>query len=347
MEFRASQIAKVLEGEVQGNPEEVIHTFTKIEKGTEGGITFLSNPKYTSYLYNTKASVVIVNKDFMLDKDVSVTLIKVTDAYAAFTRLLKFYDDYRKSSKIGIEHPSYIAESAKIGLKVYIGAFSYIGENVIIEDNAKIYPHTYIGDNSKIGKNTTLNAGVKIYSDTQIGKNCTIHSGAVIGADGFGFAPNSNKEYNKVPQIGNVILEDNVEIGSNTTIDRATLGSTIIRRGVKLDNHIQIAHNVEIGEDTVIASQTGVAGSSKIGKRAMIAGQVGIIGHLKLGDDIKIAAQSGIGNDLPSNAIVQGSPAYEIMNYKKSYVYFKKLPDLVKRIDNLEKKIHGQNHSSR
>ncbi len=341
MEFKASQIAEILEGEIQGNPEESVYTLTKIEEGKKGGLTFLANPKYTHHIYKTDASIVIVNKNFTPEKEISSTLIKVEDAYLAFTKLLQFYDEYRKSLKVGIEQPSFISETAKVADNVYIGAFSYIGENVIIEENVKIYPNSYIGDNSKIGVGTTINAGVKIYADTQIGKNCTIHSGSVIGADGFGFAPNSNNEYSKVPQIGNVILEDNVEIGANTTVDRATLGSTIIRKGVKLDNHIQIAHNVEIGEDTVIASQTGIAGSSKIGKRAMIAGQVGIIGHLQLGDDVKIAAQSGIGNDLPNGAIVQGSPAYNVGDYKRSYVYFKKLPDLVKRINELEKKLNG------
>ncbi len=341
MEFKALQIAEILEGEIQGNPEESVYTLTKIEEGKKGGLTFLANPKYTPHIYETEASIVIVNKDFTPEKEISSTLIKVDDAYLAFTKLLQFYDEYRKSLKVGIEQPSFISETAQVGDNVYIGAFSYIGENVVIEENVKIYPNSYIGDNTKISVGTTINAGVKIYNDTQIGENCTIHSGAVIGADGFGFAPNSNNEYSKVPQIGNVILEDNVEIGANTTVDRATLGSTIIRKGVKLDNHIQIAHNVEIGEDTVIASQTGVAGSSKIGKKAMIAGQVGIIGHIQLGDNIKIAAQSGIGNDLPDGAIVQGSPAYGVGDYKRSYVYFKKLPDLVKRINELEKNLNG------
>ncbi len=341
MEFKALQIAEILEGEIQGNPEEAVHTLTKIEEGKKGGLTFLANPKYTPYIYETEASVVIVNKDFIAEKEIASTLIKVDDAYLAFTKLLQFYDEYRKSLKKGIEQPTYISDTAKVSENVYIGAFSYVGDNVVIEENVKIYPNSYIGDDSKIGEGTTINAGVKIYPDTQIGRNCTLHSGSVIGADGFGFAPNSNNEYSKVPQIGNVILEDNVEIGANTTVDRATLGSTIIRKGVKLDNHVQIAHNVEIGEDTVIASQTGIAGSSKVGKRAMMGGQVGVIGHLKLGDDVKIAAQSGVGNDLPDKAIVQGSPAYNVGDYKRSYVYFKKLPDLVKRINELEKKLNG------
>ncbi|MFV0530570.1 MAG: UDP-3-O-(3-hydroxymyristoyl)glucosamine N-acyltransferase [Flavobacteriales bacterium] len=341
MEFRASQIAEILDGEIQGNPEETVCTLTKIEEGEKGGLTFLANPKYTSYVYETEASIVIVNKSFIPEKKISPTLIKVEDAYLAFTKLLHFYDEYRKNLKTGIEQPSYISNTAKVGKNVYLGAFSYIGENVVIEDKVKIYPNSYIGDNSRVGEGTIIHAGVKIYTDTQIGKNCTIHSGSVIGADGFGFAPNSNNEYNKVPQIGNVILENNVDIGANTTVDRATLGSTIIKKGVKLDNHVQIAHNVEIGEDTIIASQTGVAGSSKVGKRTMIGGQVGIIGHLKLGDDVKIAAQSGIGNDLSDKAIVQGSPAYNVGDYKRSYVYFKKLPDLVKRINELEKKLNG------
>lgn len=341
MKFKASQIAELLEGEVYGNPEEEVSTLTKIEEGKKGGLTFLANPKYTTHIYNTKSSVVVVNKSFVAEKEISSTLIRVDDAYLAFTKLLQVYDEYRKNLKTGIEQPSYISDTAKIGENVYVGAFSYIGEHVIIEDNVKIYPNTYVGDNSLVGEETIINAGVKIYSDTKIGKKCTLHSGSIIGADGFGFAPNSNNEYSKVPQIGNVILEDYVEIGANTTIDRATLGSTIIRKGVKLDNHVQIAHNVEIGEDTVIASQVGIAGSSKIGKRAMIGGQVGVIGHLKLGDDIKIAAQSGVGNDLPDKSIIQGSPAYNVGDYKRSYVYFRKLPDLAKRINELEKKLNG------
>ncbi len=341
MEFNASQIAEVLGGEIKGNPNEIVTTLTKIEEGNKGGITFLANPKYTPHIYTTNASIVIVNKSFVPEKEITSTLIKVDDAYLAFTQLLQFYDEYRNSLKVGIEQPSHISESATVGENVYIGAFAYVGENVVIEDNVKIYPNSYIGDNSRVGEGSVINPGVKVYSETQMGKKCIIHSGSVIGADGFGFAPNSNNEYKKVPQIGNVILEDYVEIGANTTVDRATLGSTIIRKGVKLDNHVQIAHNVEIGEDSVVASQTGIAGSTKVGKRAMMGGQVGVIGHLSLGNDVKIAAQSGVGSDLPNESIVQGSPAYGFGDYKRSYVYFKKLPDLVKRINELEKKLNG------
>ena len=337
MEFKASQIAEILKGSVEGNPDEMVWTLSKIEEGHAGSLTFLANPKYTPFIYTTEASVVIVNQDFIPEKSVKPTLIKVEDAYMAFTQLLQFVEQYKKQNKEGIEQPSYIATTAQLGENIYVGAFAYIGENVTIGDNVKIYPHTYIGDNSVVQSGTILYAGVKIYPETLIGHNCTLHAGAVIGADGFGFAPNANNEYCKIPQIGNVVLEDNVEIGANTTIDRATLGSTIIHKGTKLDNLIQVAHNVEIGEDSVIASQTGIAGSTKVGKRAMIGGQVGLSGHIKLGDDVRIAAQSGIGNNLNDEAVVQGSPAFEVGAYKRAYVLFRQLPNIIKRINALEK----------
>ena len=287
MKFKASQIAEILEGTIVGNPDAEVSELAKIEEGKDGSLTFLSNPKYTSYIYSTKASITIVNDSFEADQTVSTTLIKVKDAYKAFSTLLEYYNQV-KLRKSGIEQPSYISATAKYGEDVYLGAFTYLGENVKIGKNVKIYPYAYVGDNTVIGDNSTLFAGVKVYSETVIGKNVTLHGGAIVGADGFGFSPNEKGEYTKVPQIGNVIIEDDVDVGAGTTIDRATLGSTIIRKGVKLDNHIQIAHNVEIGENTVIAAQTGVAGSTKIGKNCIIGGQVGIVGHITIGDRVKI-----------------------------------------------------------
>ncbi len=339
MEFTAEQIAGILEGTLEGNPEIVINKLSKIEEGEAGSLSFLANPKYTQFIYKTKASVIIVNKDFKADKEISATLIRVEDAYAAFAKLLEAYNQI-KLNKAGISNHAAMAESVKYGDNCYIGDFVSIGDNVVLGDNVKIYPHTFIGDNVKIGDNTTIFPGVKIYSDNLIGKDCTLHAGVVIGSDGFGFAPSSANNYNKVAQIGNVIIEDNVEIGSNTTIDRATLGSTIICRGVKLDNLIQVAHNVEIGENTVIASQTGISGSTKIGKNCMIGGQVGIIGHITIADEVKIAAQSGIGGSIKKiGTIVQGSPAFDISPYRKSYVHFRNLQQIVGRLNDLEKKM--------
>jgi UDP-3-O-[3-hydroxymyristoyl] glucosamine N-acyltransferase len=340
MKFTAEQIAGILEGEVEGNPEVEVSTLSKIEEGKEGSLTFLANPKYTSYIYTTEASIAIVGKDFTPDQDVNVTLIKVEDAYKAFSTLLEYYNQI-KQNKSGIEQPSFVSESSKIGSDIYLGAFSYIGENVIIGDNVKIYPNCYIGDNVTIGNGTILFAGAKVYSDCIIGKQCVINSGTVIGADGFGFAPNESGSYDKVPQIGNVILEDNVDIGANSTIDRATLGSTIIRNGVKLDNHIQIAHNVEIGQNTVIAAQTGVAGSTKIGENCQIGGQVGVAGHIVIGNNVRVQAQSGIGRNIKDGETLQGSPSFNYGDWNKSYVYFKNLPKLAKTINELEKKVNG------
>jgi UDP-3-O-[3-hydroxymyristoyl] glucosamine N-acyltransferase len=338
MEFSASQIAAVIEGIVEGNPEVKISRLSKIEEGEKGSISFLANPKYTPYIYTTRASIVIVNKDFTPDQDITATLIRVSDAYTAFARLLELYNQI-KNEKKGISSLAFISGSAKIGKNVYIGEFAYIGENVIIGDDAKIFPHVFLGDNVQIGAGTTLFAGCIIYSDNIIGKSCTIHGGVVIGADGFGFAPQEDKNYKKIAQIGNVVIEDNVEIGSNTTIDRATLGSTIIRQGAKLDNLIQVAHNVEIGENTVIAAQTGISGSTKIGRNCMIAGQVGIVGHLIIGDDVKIGAQSGVSNNLKDGSIVLGSPALDISWQRRALVHFKNLPDIIKRLDELERKL--------
>jgi len=338
MKFTASQIAGILEGELEGNPDIMVDKLAKIEEGEHGSLTFLANPKYTPHIYTTKSSVTIVNRDFIAEHDLTTTLIKVNDAYESFSKLLTYYNQV-KSNKSGVENPSFIAASASYGTNCYIGAFSYIGENTQLGDNVKIYPNAYIGDNVRLGHNVIVYPGAKIYSESIIGKNCVIHSGAIVGSDGFGFAPNANGEFNKIPQTGNVILEDDVDVGAGTTIDRATLGSTILRKGVKLDNQIQIAHNVEIGEHTVIAAQSGIAGSAKIGKHCMIGGQVGIVGHITIGDNVRVQAQSGIGRNIKSGEIIQGSPAFTIGDYSKSYVHFKNLPKIINRINEIEKKI--------
>lgn len=345
MKFTAEQIAGILEGEVVGNPMAEVFRLSKIEEGSEGSLTFLSNPKYLNYIYSTKASVTIVNESFVPESPLTTTLIKVQDAYAAFSKLLEFYNQV-KLNKSGIEQPSFLSQSVKYGDNLYLGSFSYVGQNVVLGENVKIYPNCFIGDNVVIGDNVILFAGAKIYSETVIGNNCTIHSGAIIGADGFGFAPNPDGTYTKIPQIGNVIIEDNVDIGSCTTIDRATMGSTIIRKGVKLDNQIQIAHNVEIGENTVIAAQTGVAGSTKIGKSGMIGGQVGISGHLTIGNNVRIQAQSGVGRNIKDDEILQGSPTFGYNDFSKSYVHFKNLPKIVAEIEELKKQILNQKNGN-
>lgn len=341
MKFTAAQIAGILNGIVDGDENIAVSKLAKIEEGSKGSLTFLANPKYTHYIYSTQASITIVNNDFVATGELSTTLIRVENAYKAFSQLLEYYNQV-KMNKTGIESPVFISESAKYGENLYLGAFSYIGENVKIGDNVKIYPNVYIGDNVKVGNNTTLFTGAKIYSETIIGASCVINSGVVIGADGFGFTPNEKGEYNKVPQTGNVILEDNVDVGPGTTIDRATLGSTLIKKGVKLDNQIQIAHNVTIGENTVIAAQTGVAGSTKIGKNCIIGGQVGIAGHIVIGDNVKIQAQSGIGRNVKDNETLQGSPALAYGDFNKSYVYFKNLPKIMDRFNIVEKKLDNE-----
>jgi len=341
MEFLATQIAQLLGGEVDGDGGAMVNKLSKIEEGTPNSLSFLSNPQYTQYIYTTNASIVIVDKSFVPEQAIksTCTLIRVDDARKSFATLLDTYNKI-KLNKTGIEQPSYISNTAKIGENNYIGAFVYIGENVVIGNNVKLFPHVFIGDNVTIGDNTLLFVGVKVCSESIIGAHCTLHPGVIIGSDGFGFVPNSENNYQKVAQIGNVVLEECVEIGANTTIDRATLGSTIIRKGVKLDNLIQVGHNTEIGENTVIAAQTGVAGSTKIGKNCMIGGQVGIVGHLTIADNVKIAAQSGIGSSITKNGeIVQGSPAFGIGDYKRSYVLYKKLPQLIARINELEKEL--------
>ena len=341
MKFTAEQIAGILEGEVVGNPNAEVHKLSKIEEGIAGSLTFLANPKYNNYIYTTQATITIVNNSFIPEGEIATTLIKVEDAYLSFSKLLEFYDQ-SKENKRGIEQPSLLSKSVKYGAHFYLGSFSYVGENVIIGENVKIYPNCFIGDNVVMGNNVIIFAGTKIHSETIIGNDCTIHSGTVIGADGFGFAPNEDGIYSKVPQIGNVVIEDNVDIGANTTIDRATLGSTIIRKGVKLDNQIQIAHNVEIGENTVIAAQTGIAGSTKIGKNGMIGGQVGIAGHLTIGNNVRIQAQSGVGRNVKDNEILQGSPTFGYNDFSKSYVYFKNLPKIVADLEELKKQILNQ-----
>jgi UDP-3-O-[3-hydroxymyristoyl] glucosamine N-acyltransferase len=341
MEFSALQIAGLLEGEIVGDENVKVNNLSKIEEGQPKTLSFLANPQYTPYIYTTDASIVIVNKSLKLEKPVksTCTLIRVENAYESFAKLLEIYNQFI-SNKTGIEQPSHISKTATIGKDCYVGAFAYIGENVRIGDNVKIYPQCYIGDNTSIGNNTTLYAGVKIYYGCVIGNDCTIHASSVIGSDGFGFAPNSENNYKKVPQIGNVIIEDHVEIGSNTSIDRATLGSTIIRKGVKLDNLIQIAHNVEVGENTVMAGGAFIAGSTKIGKNVMVGGQAGVIGHLKVADGVKIAGQSGVAHNVEKEGeILQGSPAFGIGEYKRAYVLFRGLSKLHDRVKALELKL--------
>ena len=338
MKFTAAQIAGILEGEVVGNPDAEVFKLSKIEEGTEGSLTFLANPKYINYIYSTQASVTIVNNTFEPEQEITTTLIKVEDAYQSFSKLLEYYNQV-KLMKSGIEQPSVISEGVTYGSDLYLGSFCYVGKNVTIGNNVKIYPNSFIGDNVTIGDNCVFFAGVRIYSETVIGNRCTIHSGTIIGSDGFGFAPQEDGSYVKVPQIGNVIIEDDVEIGACTTVDRATLGSTIIRKGVKLDNHIQVAHNVEIGENTVIAAQTGIAGTTKIGKNCLIGGQVGFAGHLTIGDGVKIQAQSGIGKNLEAGEVVQGSPAFNYGDFAKAFVHFRNLPKIVTDLEELKNKI--------
>ena len=339
MKFTAEQIAGVLEGEIIGNPNAEVYKLSKIEEGTEGSITFLANPKYLHYIYTTQATITIVSSTFVPEGALTTTIIKVEDAYLSFTKLLEFYDQAKKANKTGIEEPTFLSESVKYGYNLYVGSFSYICENVVLGENVKIYPNCFIGENVVIGDNVTIFAGAKVHSDTIIGNNCVIYSGAVIGADGFGFAPNEDGTYTKIPQIGNVVIEDNVDIGANTTIDKATMGSTIIRKGVKLDNQIQIGHNVEIGENTVIAAQTGIAGSTKIGKNGMIGGQVGIVGHLTIGNNVRIQAQSGVARNIKDDEVLQGSPTFGYNDFSKSYIHFKNLPKIVNELEELKKQI--------
>jgi UDP-3-O-[3-hydroxymyristoyl] glucosamine N-acyltransferase len=341
MEFSVEQIAGILSGEIVGDGSAKVSGLSKIEEGYQGTLTFLANPKYEEYLYSTKASVVIVNKTFAPAKEIpsTCTLIKVEDAYACFAKLLDAYNQFKLKQPV-IEQPSFIDSSAVVGEDPYVGAFAYVGANAKIGNNVRIYPQVYVGDNVVIGNNTILFPGVKIYADCTIGEHCILHAGVVIGSDGFGFAPDEHNVYSKVPQIGNVVIEDNVEIGANTTIDRSTLGSTFIRKGVKLDNLIHLAHNVEVGENTAIAAQAGVAGSTKIGKNTMIGGQVGISGHIKIADGTKIVAQSGIPNSIKKEGeTIMGSPGIVMDEFKKAYFGFRKLPYILSKLRELEEKL--------
>ena len=341
MEFTAATVAGFLKGEIEGNPDIKVNTVAKIEDGHSGALSFLANPKYEHYIYTTKSSVVLVNRSFVPSAKIDATLIRVENSYEAFASLLRLVDQARPRKK-GI-HPTAVIEStAKIGSDVYVGPYAYIGENCIIGDGGSVYPHVYIGDNTKLGKNCTINPGVTIYHDCVIGEGCIIHAGTVIGSDGFGFAPQSENEYMKIPQLGNVIIEDNVEIGANVTIDRATMGSTIIHKGVKLDNLIQIGHNVEVGENSVMAAQTGIAGSTRVGKNCMFGGQVGLTGHIKIASGTKVGAQGGILGDVKEeNSVIIGSPAIELRSFLKSSVIFKKLPEMKVKIDKLEKEVES------
>lgn len=337
MQFSAKQIAGILNGIIEGNPDATVSTLSKIEEGVPGSISFLANPKYTQYIYDTDATLVIVNNDLVLTGPVKATLIRVESAAAAFAKLLEMYNQV-KLNKTGVSRQAYIADSAKVGENLYAGEFAVISDNAVLGNNVKVYPQVYIGDNVRIGDNTTLFAGVKIYSDCVIGSNCIIHSGTVIGSDGFRFEPQNAEGQRKVPQIGNVIIEDDVEIGANCAIDRATLGSTILRKGVKFDNLIHIAHNVEVGENSYLAACNVIAGSTKIGKNCMFSGQVGIVGHLQIADNTIITAQSGISKSITKpGEVYMGSPAFEAGKYRKTYVHFRNLDGIVQRVDKLEK----------
>lgn len=341
MQFTALQIATLIKGKIEGDPESKVSHVAKIEEASEGSLSFIANPKYEEYLYSTHASIIIINESLEIRAEVKPTLIRVKDAYSSFAFLLEKYNEIiSRSGKHGIEQPSYISKTASIGKDVYVGAFTYVGDNVIIGDNVRIYPGCYIGDNVVINEDSKIFAGVKIYDGCSIGSRVVIHSGAVIGGDGFGFAPQKDGTYKKVPQIGNVIIEDDVEIGANTTIDRATMGSTCIRRGVKLDNLIQIAHNVDVGENTVIAAQTGISGSTKVGKNCIIGGQVGIVGHIQIADGTRINAQSGLSKSVTSpNITLTGTPAYDYKSSLKSQAIFRNLPELHQRLLKLEETI--------
>ncbi|MEG1837667.1 MAG: UDP-3-O-(3-hydroxymyristoyl)glucosamine N-acyltransferase [Bacteroidaceae bacterium] len=337
MEFSAKQIAEFIQGEIIGDETATVNTFAKIEEGIPGAISFLSNPKYTSYIYNTQSSIVLVNKDFVAEQAVAATLIKVDNAYESLAKLLTLYE-MSKPKKVGIDSLAYVAPTAKIGKDVYIAPFACIGDGVEIGDNTIVHSHVTVGGQAKVGNNCILYSHATIYNDCRVGNHCILHAGSVIGADGFGFAPTPDG-YEKIPQIGSVILEDNVEIGANTCVDRATMGTTIIHKGVKLDNLIQIAHNTEIGMNTVMAAQTGIAGSSKIGEWCMFGGQVGIGGHIKIGDHVNIGAQSGLVGNVKANSNIMGSPAFDVKQYFKSSVVNKKLPELYTAVNNLQKEL--------
>ncbi len=341
MNFTAAVIAEFLKGSVEGNPEASVSDIAKIEEGKPGTLSFLANPKYEKYIYNTLSSIVIVNADFQPQHNISATLVRVKNAYESFAALLRLYEQ-SKPRKSGISKMAVISESASLGRELYVGDFTVISENASLGDGVQLYPQVYVGDNVKIGERTILHPGVKVYEGCEIGAHCVIHAGAIIGGDGFGFAPNKENNYEKVPQVGKVIIEDHVEVGANTTVDRATMGATILRKGVKLDNLIMIGHNVEIDENTVIAAQSGISGSTKVGKNCMFGGQVGLIGHITIASGVKIAAQSGISKDIKEEGIViQGSPAFEFGPYQRSYLLFRNLPQIRDQINELERKIEG------
>jgi UDP-3-O-[3-hydroxymyristoyl] glucosamine N-acyltransferase len=340
MQFSAAQIAALVNGKLEGNPEVLVNNFGKIEEAQTGQLTFLANPKYEEFLYTTGASIIIVNDNLVLKEKINTTLILVPDAYLAFASLLSRYQEMMNQQLTGIQEPVYISKTASLGENAFIGAFAYLGNNVKIGKNVKIYPQSYIGDDVSIGDHSVIYPGVKIYHRCVIGEYVTIHAGSVIGADGFGFAPQADGSFRKIPQMGNVIIEDYVEVGSNATIDRATIGSTLIRKGVKLDNLIQIAHNVEIGSNTVIAAQSGVSGSTKLGKNVMVGGQVGIVGHIQIADGSKINAQSGVTKSMKTpNSAVTGSPAFDYTSALRAQAAARKLPEFEKRIIELEKLI--------
>jgi UDP-3-O-[3-hydroxymyristoyl] glucosamine N-acyltransferase len=340
MNFTAEMIAGFLEGKVEGDPEASVSDVSRIEEGRPGTLSFLANPKYEKHIYETRSSIVIVNEDFRPQRPMTATLIRVKNAYEAFARLLQLYEE-NKPRKTGISKLSSVAGSAVLGENVYVGEFAVIHEQARIGDGVQLYPHVYIGDQVKIGEGTVIHSGVKVYGGSEIGAHCVIHSGAVIGADGFGFAPSQENDYQKVPQVGKVVIEDYVEVGANTTVDRATMGATVLRKGVKLDNLIMIAHNVEVGENTVMAAQTGVSGSTKIGKNCMFGGQVGLIGHITIADGVKIAAQSGIPKSIKKeNAVVQGSPPLDFTHFQRCAIVYKNLPELSKQVASLEKKLN-------
>lgn len=342
MEFTAAQIAEWIEGEIIGDANTSVSGFGKIEEAGEGALTFLASEKYKAYLKDSKASVIIISENLAIPNEDTRTFIRVKDAYAAMTRLLDLYKSLTQQ-KSGIEQPSSIHDSAELGEDIYVGAFAYIGKNVKIGNNCKIYPHVFIDDNVIIGDNSVLYSGVKIYDNCVVGQNCIIHSGAVIGSDGFGFQPDQNGIFHKVQQVGNVVIGNQVEIGACCTIDRATMGSTTIEDGVKLDNQIQVAHNVSIGKNTVIAAQAGIAGSTKIGRNNMIGGQVGVAGHIKLGDFVHVQAQSGVNGKIADHSKLYGSPAMDASDFRKSYVYFRKLPELMNKLNQLDKKFNQEN----
>lgn len=337
MQFTAAQIAMIIGGKVEGDANASVASFGKIEEAQQGQLAFLANPKYEEYLYTSSASVIIINETQELKQAITATLIRVPDAYSAFATLLAKYQELQTQQMVGIQQPVYMDATVKLGDQVFIGAFAYLGEKVVIGNGTKIFPNAFVGNNVIVGQNSIIHPGVKIYHDCVIGNNVTIHAGTIIGGDGFGFAPQADGSFKKVPQIGNVIIEDNVEIGSNTTIDRATIGSTIIRAGAKLDNLLQIAHNVEVGNNSVIAAQSGISGSTKIGKNVMIGGQVGIVGHIQIADGSKINAQSGVSKSMKTpNTAVTGSPAYDYTAALRSQAIARKLPEMEKKIKELE-----------